>query len=201
MKTVRIMLCFQNFLLVIHLILSNWKKQSPIVCVLGENVVLHWLNLQFKSFAAFLPIAVVRHPLWMWESSAYMSWRFALEHHSLCFLLVSEEYFLLLLLVTSFLCWIRARVCVLKDMLKSTSAMSGSGSVFYFFVIACSSLLPSMGLPYYGVLDGSQFIKQCNDLVGFLHCGCAQVLTLCLNKANWILQVSWDTDHWIRPFQ
>lgn len=70
------------------------------------------------------------------------------------------------------------------DVLKSTSVMSGSCSGFFFLVIAClfSSLVSSLGLPCYGVPDGSCFIKKCNDFIEFLmH---AQVLTSCLNQSE-----------------
>lgn len=43
--------------------------------------------------------------------------------------------------------------------------------------------------------------KAHNDLIEFLPHGYAQVLTLCLNKANWILQACWDTEPWRWPFQ
>lgn len=48
-----------------------------------------------------------------------------------------------------------------------------------FFVIdhLCSSLLPSTGLPHYGVPDGSCFIKQRNNFIEFLTHVYAQVLT------------------------
>lgn len=107
-------------------------------------------------------IAAVMHLLWMWEFNIHVV-KVYLGASLPVFYLSTSQILFTPFVGHLFPLWNQS-LCVCPEG-RAEVQCQPLAAPFFYFVVVCSSLLPSMGLLYYGVPDGSQFIKQHNDLI------------------------------------
>lgn len=142
-------------------------------------------------------IAVVRNFFWMWELRIHIVKVYLGASHLGFSLVISEVLFSPFvghLFVKSEL------LCVPWRTFWSQSVQCWALAVPFLF---CHCLFLSSAFHGASVLWSSWWIPiyKAAQWFEFLPHGYSQVLTLCLNKANWILQISWNTEQQRWPFQ